>query len=395
VQNLLPVKEQRSPRGQKPTRTTNPPSRREGDAGRPSRTSFSEERGADGRRKFTLSGPGANRPNRDSASPRFEKSDRPTRGERSFDRGDKPFGRGPKREFGDAPRGERSFDRGDKPFGRGPKPEFGAGPKRGVRGDKAYWEKKQQRGKPRYKTAEDFAPSTDEMRLNRFLAHAGICSRRDADALIADGMVTVNGKIITEMGFKVGPTDDVRYAGERLKSERKVYVLLNKPKGFITTVDDEKARKTVMDLVANACKERIYPVGRLDRATTGVLLLTNDGALAKKLTHPSHGAKKIYQVTLDKPFEPGDMVKLKQGLTLEDGPVTVDRAELVKEDDLYTLGVELHVGRNRIVRRMFAHLGYEVVKLDRTSFAGLTKKSLERGHYRILNEKEISFLKML
>ena len=476
------MKEQRSPRGQKPTRTTNQPSRREGDAGRPSRTSFSEERGADGRRKFSLSGPGANRPNRDSASPRFEKSDRPARGERSFDSrppregdkpfgrgpkrefgdqprgersfdsrpprdgdkpfargprrefnpdsrpprdgdkpfnrgpkrefgdqprgersfdsrpprdGDKPFGRGPKREFGDQPRGERSFDRGDKPFGRGPKPEFGAGPKRGVRGDKAYWEKKQQRGKPRYKTAEDFAPSTDEMRLNRFLAHAGICSRRDADALIADGMVTVNGKIITEMGFKVGPTDDVRYAGERLKSERKMYVLLNKPKGFITTVDDEKARKTVMDLVANACKERIYPVGRLDRATTGVLLLTNDGALAKKLTHPSHGAKKIYQVTLDKPFEPGDMVKLKQGLTLEDGPVMVDRAELVKEDDLYTLGVELHVGRNRIVRRMFAHLGYEVVKLDRTSFAGLTKKSLERGHYRILNEKEISFLKML
>ena len=452
MQNLLPVKEQRSPRGQKPTRTTNQPSRREGDAGRPSRTSFSEERGADGRRKFSLSGPGANRPNRDSASPRFEKSDRPARGERSFDSrppregdkpfgrgpkrefgdqprgersfdnrpprdgdkpfargprrefnpdsrpprdGDKPFNRGPKREFGDAPRGERSFNRGDKPFGRGPKPEFGAGPKRGVRGDKAYWEKKQQRGKPRYKTAEDFAPSTDEMRLNRFLAHAGICSRRDADALIADGMVTVNGKIITEMGFKVGPTDDVRYAGERLKSERKMYVLLNKPKGFITTVDDEKARKTVMDLVANACKERIYPVGRLDRATTGVLLLTNDGALAKKLTHPSHGAKKIYQVTLDKPFEPGDMVKLKQGLTLEDGPVMVDRAELVKEDDLYTLGVELHVGRNRIVRRMFAHLGYEVVKLDRTSFAGLTKKSLERGHYRILNEKEISFLKML
>ena len=446
MQNLLPVKEQRSPRGQKPTRTTNQPSRREGDAGRPSRTSFSEERGADGRRKFSLSGPGANRPNRDSASPRFEKSDRPARGERSFDSrpprdGDKPFGRGPKREFGDAPRGERSFDRGDKPFrsnrdsdargprrefnpdsrpprdgdkpfNRGPKREFGdqprgersfdrgdkpfgRGPKRGVRGDKAYWEKKQQRGKPRYKTAEDFAPSTDEMRLNRFLAHAGICSRRDADALIADGMVTVNGKIITEMGFKVGPTDDVRYAGERLKSERKMYVLLNKPKGFITTVDDEKARKTVMDLVANACKERIYPVGRLDRATTGVLLLTNDGALAKKLTHPSHGAKKIYQVTLDKPFEPGDMVKLKQGLTLEDGPVMVDRAELVKEDDLYTLGVELHVGRNRIVRRMFAHLGYEVVKLDRTSFAGLTKKSLERGHYRILNEKEISFLKML
>ncbi|NDH90560.1 MAG: rRNA pseudouridine synthase, partial [Flavobacteriia bacterium] len=213
--------------------------------------------------------------------------------------------------------------------------------------------------------------------------------------LIQAGLVKVNGKVVTEMGHKVGPGDEVRYNNAIVRSEKKVYLLLNKPKGFITTVDDEKARKTVMDLVANACKERIYPVGRLDRATTGVLLLTNDGALAKKLTHPSHGAKKIYQVTLDKPFEPGDMVKLKQGLTLEDGPVMVDRAELVKEDDLYTLGVELHVGRNRIVRRMFAHLGYEVVKLDRTSFAGLTKKSLERGHYRILNEKEISFLKML
>ena len=422
MQNLFPVKEQRSPRGQKPTRTTNQPSRREGDAGRPSRTSFSEERGADGRRKFTLSGPGANRPKRDSSAPRFEKSDRPQRGERSFDSrpprdGDKPFNRGPKRDFGDKPyRSDRDNDargprpeRGDRDFGNKPRGErsfdsrpprdgersFGSGPKRGVRGDKAYWEKKQQRGKPRYKTAEEFAPSTDEMRLNRFLAHAGICSRRDADALIADGMVTVNGKIITEMGFKVGPTDDVRYAGERLKSERKVYVLLNKPKGFITTVDDEKARKTVMDLVANACKERIYPVGRLDRATTGVLLLTNDGALAKKLTHPSHGAKKIYQVTLDKAFEAGDMVKLKKGLTLNDGPVTIDRAEFVQEDDLFTLGVELHVGRNRIVRRIFEHLGYEVVKLDRTSFGGLTKKSLERGQYRLLNEKEISFLKML
>ncbi|NDA06164.1 MAG: rRNA pseudouridine synthase [Flavobacteriia bacterium] len=233
------------------------------------------------------------------------------------------------------------------------------------------------------------------MRLNRFLAHAGICSRRDADALIADGMVTVNGKIITEMGFKVGPGDDVRYAGERLKSERKVYVLLNKPKGFITTVDDEKARKTVMDLVANACKERIYPVGRLDRGTTGVLLLTNDGAMAKKLTHPSHGAKKIYHVTLDKPLTPGDMVALKEGLVLEDGPVMVDKAEFITPDDFYNLGVELHVGRNRIVRRIFEHMGYEVVKLDRTSFAGLTKKSLERGHYRLLNSKEISFLQML
>ncbi|MGA1777698.1 MAG: pseudouridine synthase [Schleiferiaceae bacterium] len=412
------MREQRPSRGGKPSRPTNKPSRREGDAGRPSRASFNEERSPDGRRKFSL-------PSSEGQSSRGPREDRPygdrpqgDRPARSFgdkpawgDRAKKPYGDRPQgdrpqknfgpredRPYGDRPQGDRparSF--GDKPaWGDKTPKSFGAGPKRGVRGDREYWEKKQQqRGKPRYKTAEEFAPSTDDMRLNRFLAHAGICSRRDADALIADGMVTVNGKIITEMGFKVGPGDDVRYAGERLKSERKVYVLLNKPKGFITTVDDEKARKTVMDLVANACKERIYPVGRLDRGTTGVLLLTNDGAMAKKLTHPSHGAKKIYHVTLDKPLTPGDMVALKEGLVLEDGPVMVDKAEFITPDDFYNLGVELHVGRNRIVRRIFEHMGYEVVKLDRTSFAGLTKKSLERGHYRLLNSKEISFLQML
>jgi len=321
----------------------------------------------------------------------FGSRDERPRSDRPY--GDRPSGDRPQRNFGDKP---AWGDRSQKPYGDRPQKSFGSGPQRGERGDREYWEKKQaQRGKPRYKTAEEFAPSTDEMRLNRFLAHAGICSRRDADSLIADGMVTVNGKVITEMGFKVGPADDVRYAGERLKSERKVYVLLNKPKGFITTVDDEKARKTVMDLVAKACKERIYPVGRLDRGTTGVLLLTNDGAMAKKLTHPSHGAKKIYQVTLDKPFTPADMIALKEGLVLEDGPVMVDKAEFITKDDFFNLGVELHVGRNRIVRRIFEHLGYEVIKLDRTSFAGLTKKSLERGHYRLLNSKEISFLQML
>ncbi len=202
---LEPVREQRPSRGGKPSRPTNKPSRREGDAGRPSRASFSEERSPDGRRKFSL-------PSSEGQSSRGPREDRPY--------GDRPQGDRPARSFGDKPAW------GDKT----PK-SFGAGPKRGVRGDREYWEKKQQqRGKPRYKTAEEFAPSTDDMRLNRFLAHAGICSRRDADALIADGMVTVNGKIITEMGFKVGPGDEVRYAGERLKSERKVYVLLNKPK---------------------------------------------------------------------------------------------------------------------------------------------------------------------
>ncbi|MFM6997894.1 MAG: pseudouridine synthase [Bacteroidota bacterium] len=254
--------------------------------------------------------------------------------------------------------------------------------------------RKQPTGRPKFKTAEEYAPDSDTMRLNRYLAHAGICSRREADDLISQGLVTVNGQVVTEMGHKVGPGDDVRYAGERLKSERKVYVLLNKPKGFITTVDDERARKTVMDLVANACRERIYPVGRLDRATTGVLLLTNDGAMAKKLTHPSHGAKKIYQVTLDKPFTPADMDRLKRGIKLDDGPAQVDQIEFPDPENLYEVGVEIHIGRNRIVRRMFGALGYEVVKLDRTVFAGLTKKNISRGQYRLLNEKEIAFLKI-
>ena len=254
--------------------------------------------------------------------------------------------------------------------------------------------RKQPTGRPKFKTAEEYAPDSDTMRLNRYLAHAGICSRREADELIGQGLVTVNGQVVTEMGYKVQPGDDVRYAGERLKSERKVYVLLNKPKGFITTVDDERARKTVMDLVANACRERIYPVGRLDRATTGVLLLTNDGALAKKLTHPSHGAKKIYHVTLDKPFSSADADRLKRGIKLDDGPAQVDQLEFPDAENPYEVGVEIHIGRNRIVRRMFGALGYEVVKLDRTVFAGLTKKNLSRGQYRLLNEKEIAFLKI-
>jgi 23S rRNA pseudouridine2605 synthase len=239
-------------------------------------------------------------------------------------------------------------------------------------------------GNLKFKTAEE-----------RFIAHAGICSRREADKLISDGLITINGKVVTELGTKVKSNDEVRYGGELLRSEKKVYVLLNKPKGFITTVDDDRARKTVMDLVSNACPERIYPVGRLDRATTGVLLLTNDGSLAKKLTHPSDGAKKVYMVTLDKPFHNSDLMKLRKGIELEDGMAKVDYIEFVKENDKYTLGVEIHIGKNRIVRRMFSALGYEVSKLDRSSFAGLTKKGLNRGQYRMLNSKDLSFLKML
>ncbi|MGY8965314.1 MAG: pseudouridine synthase [Flavobacteriales bacterium] len=247
----------------------------------------------------------------------------------------------------------------------------------------------------RHVTAEERALGSENIRLNRFIAHAGICSRREADKLIEDGMVTVNGEVVTEMGHKVNPTDEVKYAGEKLKAEKPVYLLMNKPKGFITTVEDEKARKTVMDLIGDACKERIYPVGRLDRATTGTLLFTNDGDLAKKLMHPSNGAPKIYLATLDKPLSPADLEAIKEGVTLNDGLVPVDKIEMPNADNHTLVGIEIHLGRNRIVRRLFEHLGYEVTKLDRTSFAGLTKKQLNRGQFRFLSEKEVGFLKMI
>lgn len=233
-------------------------------------------------------------------------------------------------------------------------------------------------------------------RLNKYIANAGICSRREADKLIAAGAVTVNGNVITEMGYKVLPGDVVNYGGETLRSEPKRYVLLNKPKGFITTLDDPQERRTVMELVENACKERIYPVGRLDRDTTGLLLFTNDGELAKKLTHPSTGIYKIYQVELNRPVAREDMNKMLEGIELEDGLIRVDDVQYVNgSEDRRIVGVELHSGRNRIVRRIFEALGYDVHKLDRTVFAGLTKKDLPRGRYRELTTKEIAFLKMI
>jgi 23S rRNA pseudouridine2605 synthase len=243
---------------------------------------------------------------------------------------------------------------------------------------------KPSRGKKRPERVE-----RDDMRLNRFLSVAGICSRREADELIAAGLVEVNGKIVTEMGYRVLPTDKVKYAGSLIRGEKKQYVLLNKPKGFITTMDDPKARKTVMELVAKACKERIYPVGRLDRATTGLLLFTNDGELAKKLTHPSHGATKIYEVVLDKNLSQKDFNAIVAGFELEDGPVQVDELSFVEGKARNHLGIKIHIGRNRIVRRIFEHFGYEVIKLDRVVFAGLTKKNLPRGHYRFLTKQEL------
>ena len=232
------------------------------------------------------------------------------------------------------------------------------------------------------------------VRLNKYIAASGVCSRREADQLIAAGLVKVNGRTVTELGTKVSHHDDVRYNGERMRNERKVYLVLNKPKDFVTTTDDPRERKTVMSLVKNACPERIYPVGRLDRNTTGVLMFTNDGEMAKRLTHPGHNKKKVYHVFLEKAFTAADMKKLTDGITLEDGLIQADAISYVSSEHKREVGLEIHSGRNRIVRRMFESLGYKVTKLDRVYFAGLTKKNLPRGKWRFLTDQEINRLKM-
>lgn len=235
---------------------------------------------------------------------------------------------------------------------------------------------------------------TVPVRLNKYLANAGICSRREADEFIQAGVVSVNGQVVTEFGTKVLRTDDIRFHDQKVSMEKKVYVLLNKPKDCVTTSDDPQQRKTVMDLVKNACPERIYPVGRLDRNTTGVLLLTNDGDLASKLTHPKFLKKKIYHVFLDKKVTAHDMQQIATGITLEDGEVHADAIEYASATDKSQVGIEIHSGKNRIVRRIFESLGYRVVKLDRVLFAGLTKKNLRRGDWRFLTEKEVDMLRM-
>lgn len=248
---------------------------------------------------------------------------------------------------------------------------------------------------PRKKTTPKKPSNPDEIRLNRYVANAGICSRREADTYIAAGNVSVNGKVITEMGFKVKLGDDVRFDGRKLNPEKKEYILLNKPKNFITTTNDEKGRRTVMELVTNASKSRLLPVGRLDRNTTGLLLFTNDGDLTKKLTHPTHGVRKIYHVHLDKNLTLSDLRKIEAGLELEDGTVQVNDISYIQGAPKKEVGIEIQSGRNRIVRRIFEHLEYNVIKLDRVIFAGLTKKDLPRGHWRNLTEQEVINLKMI
>lgn len=248
--------------------------------------------------------------------------------------------------------------------------------------------------KKRQEYKEEVYDPNQPVRLNKFLANAGVCSRRDADKYIQAGVVSVNGEIITELGHKVLRTDTVLFHDNAVTMEKKQYVLLNKPKGYVTTVDDPQNRKTVMDLVRNACPERIYPVGRLDRNTTGVLLLTNDGEMASRLTHPKFLKKKIYHVTTDRNVAASDLRQIAEGITLTDGDIKADAVEYASETDKKQIGIEIHSGKNRIVRRIFEHLGYHVIKLDRVYFAGLTKKNVRRGDWRYLTEKEVNMLRM-
>ena len=296
--------------------------------------------------------------------------------------GNKKFGATRKGEGGKKFAGDKKFAT-DKKFGGSYKAEGG---KR--------FEGKSRRDDDRPKSYPKYNPDkvTGEIRLNRFVAQSGICSRREADDFISAGLVSVNGEIVTELGTKVKPSDDVRFNGERLQGEKNVYLILNKPKGYVTTSEDDHAAKTVMELVKGACTERIYPVGRLDKNSLGLLLFTNDGDVTRNLTHPSLKKKKIYEVTLDKALTRADFDQLAEGVTLEDGDAYFDEISYLK-DDKKSVGVEIHSGRNRIVRRMFEHLGYNVTKLDRVYYAGLTKKNLKRGMWRFLTNDEVNRLK--
>ena len=387
---LRPEYEQRPRRnedGERPSRGFNRPERGERNFNR-------DERNND--RNFNR-GERAERPTRNFNRPeRTERNfNREERGERNFNReersNDRGFGRGerterPTRSFNREERGERterptrSFNRDERSNDRG----FKAGAKHTA----ASKRDEKPRSYPKFNPNQ----SAGEIRLNRFISQSGVCSRREADDFILAGVVTVNGQVVTELGTKILPTDEVRFHDEKLQGEKNVYLVLNKPKGYVTSLDDPHAEKTVMDLVKNACTERVYPVGRLDKNSLGLLLITNDGDITRQLTHPSYRKKKIYQVTLDKPLTRADMDSLTEGITLEDGDIFADEVAYASEDKR-TVGVEIHSGRNPNVRRMFEHLGYTVQKLDRVYYAGLTKKNLKRGEWRFLTRDEVMRLK--
>ncbi|MGX5684418.1 pseudouridine synthase [Chryseobacterium cucumeris] len=295
-----------------------------------------------------------------------------------------------KKSFGKPKRGGKNFDTRDK-YERGSL-KYGRRPSSG---DGRNDDKTRSFVQKRRLNKIEKDVNKDSIRLNKYIANSGICSRREADELITQGLVEVNGKVVTEMGYQVQKTDRVVFDGQSITPEKPVYVLLNKPKGYISTTKDDKARKTVMDLVANASPYRLFPVGRLDRSTTGVILLTNDGHMTKKLTHPSFDAKKIYHVTLDKKLTGEDLRLIAEGIRLDEGVAVVDQISYIEGKPKNEVGIEIHIGWNRVIRRIFQRLGYEVEALDRVMFAGLTKKNIKRGHWRILTELEVNNLKML
>lgn len=349
------------------------------------------------RPRFNPNAEGGERPQRPRFNPNSERGGYSPRPRYNAEGGDRPFR--PRFNSGDN-QGERPqrprFNPNGGRSGYGQGNSYGQGgygrPQRPRTADynpNAKYSKKKQ---IEYK--EQFVDPNEPIRLNKFLANAGVCSRREADEFITAGVVSVNGQVVTELGTKIKRGDEVKFHDQVVSIERKIYVLLNKPKDTVTTSDDPQARRTVMDLVKGACEERIYPVGRLDRNTTGVLLLTNDGDLASKLTHPKYLKKKIYHVHLDKNLTKADMEQIAAGIQLDDGEIHADAISYTDENKKNDVGIEIHSGKNRIVRRIFESLGYKVVKLDRVYFAGLTKKGLRRGDWRYLTEQEVNYLRM-
>ena len=411
----------------------NRPSYNRENGDRPYRPRFNSENGDRPQRSYS-----SDRPYRPRFNPNAENGDRPQRSYGNNDRsygnnagGDRPYrprynsegGDRPQRSYGNNAGGDRPYrprynseggDRpqrsygnnagGDRPYRPRYNSEGGDRPQRSYGNRDSYSRPIRRTGdydpnakyskKKQIEYKEQFVDPNDPIRLNKFLANAGVCSRREADEFITAGVVSVNGVVVTELGTKIKRGDEVKFHDQAVSIERKIYVLLNKPKDTVTTSDDPQARRTVMDLVKGACDERIYPVGRLDRNTTGVLLLTNDGDLASKLTHPKYLKKKIYHVHLDKNLTKADMEQIAAGIQLDDGEIHADAISYTDDFKKDEVGIEIHSGKNRIVRRIFESLGYKVVKLDRVFFAGLTKKGLRRGEWRYLTEQEVNFLRM-
>lgn len=352
---------------------------------RPYRPRYNSEGGDRPQRPYN-----SDRPQRPYNSDRSYNTDRPYRPRYNSEDGDRLQRPRYNNEGGDRPYRPRFNSGGGRPGGYGNRDSYS----RPVRRSADYAPNAKYSKKKQIEYKEQFVDPNEPIRLNKFLANAGVCSRREADEFITAGVVSVNGEVVTELGTKIKRGDEVKFHDQTVSIERKIYVLLNKPKDTVTTSDDPQARRTVMDLVKGACNERIYPVGRLDRNTTGVLLLTNDGDLASKLTHPKYLKKKIYHVHLDKNLTKADMEQIAAGIQLDDGEIHADAISYtddVKKDDV---GIEIHSGKNRIVRRIFESLGYKVMKLDRVYFAGLTKKGLRRGEWRYLTEQEVNFLRM-